>query len=515
MPGFYPIVQIIKRLGLDISVSEIPSEQTMRMVALAQTPAKNNGVRVIVPPMSQRAGDICVLLPFYIQLHLTRLRERVPDFPDPKIDNLYLLSVWPHRLRTPKPLSPRVFQDLLRSESSGLLTVPAVLRGIPDHIAEVDSIVFGLGERSKRYLGFIGGNMAWKQVEGRMASHAYNRRIQTILEASTGGGWQPNRVEYAWLMRQYQWDLATMGLVARNAHLLDLRGVRFDAGESDRVGQCLMSRLKGKTESEIGEELGFEDSASYGHWTKKHHIDVIAEKPGHWYQDWLDACGLFGLEPNPAMMEAGYEPADAQGAILTVPHKEKQAANAPSIDEREQQDSECPAMASDGGNAQGISVPSDCKWEDIGLEYVTSETIAFRVPPSSRHERTFFECGMTNRHDKKAKRPWGRLTDAIADDGKMVDREDIAGDSNRSEKHQIKEMLCRITGLREDPFDRHKGGWRLKTKIVKSKQQENFEANVGGGKRADDGVSAVARHRAGNAKVKAPKAHWDKGDTKE
>lgn len=154
------------------------------------------------------------------------------------------------------------------------------------------------------------------------------------------------------------------------------------------------------------------------------------------------------------------------------------------------------------GNFDPVMVASDFKWEDIGIELVSSESIAFHVPSNSRHERAFYECGLANRKNKGPKQCWFRLVEAIRNNGLMCRRQDISPGSDRSEKREIKNILCQITGIQEDPFAAPKtDGWNLKSKIVTSKQQQAFEKNMSSVPDPERAIHAAARRKNTGGKV--------------
>lgn len=301
-PGYHLFVTMAKRLGVEVKEVEVESKpKHAPFIWLSDHSTPNQ--RAWVPDMQHRAGDYHVMLPFYLRYHLTELRKHEPDFPAPKVDNLYVTLLWsicfgPLSI----PLSARVLKDLLAWERATILTAHNYVTPIGEEIPIVNSKISSLTDFAQMYLGFWDGIEAWKIIQGeRIEGHAFNvhcRKFLNVLQLGTGAN-----TRYPVLVRQYCWDVDQLITITKNSWALSLRTFARKVGDTAQVKQCLLLRLQGKSEEEVRRELKFTVHELFYKWQVNNLIDIDPGRLRDPMEAWVQACKYFNFEPNGELLD--------------------------------------------------------------------------------------------------------------------------------------------------------------------------------------------------------------------
>lgn len=297
-PGFRLFVNMAKRLDVEAQEVEVKSnERRVQYLWLSDHSTPNQ--RVWIPDMQNRVGDFHVLFPFFFRYHLTELRKHEPDYPSPKVDNLYVLLLWHLCFRLGGvPISARILKDLLAWEKTRVLTAYNYAHPVGDEKVIVSNKVSNLKQLAQLYMGFWTGRDAWDLVRGSdLASHPINERSRMFLRVVQPDIGQP--VRYPFLVNHYIWDVEQLGIITKNVWALD----KYTLSDTAKSRQCLILRAKGTGEDGIQEELGFKTAKDYYEWQVKNFLDVKAGRLGDVYKMWLKACEYFDLEPRKELLD--------------------------------------------------------------------------------------------------------------------------------------------------------------------------------------------------------------------
>jgi len=117
-----------------------------------------------------------------------------------------------------------------------------------------------------------------------------------------------------------------------------------------------------------------------------------------------------------------------------------------------------------------FDIPAGSGWEDITLQRIDDFTIGIQLPGSEQLiQRDFRDCGMSDLKTKSPRLPWIKLQEILISGGTLPPGELNERAGRRTLKKHIKEMLCLVFGLRDDPFEWLKrGGWKLKCRVLPS-----------------------------------------------
>ncbi|MCH9032558.1 MAG: hypothetical protein IIB00_09915, partial [candidate division Zixibacteria bacterium] len=301
-PGYRLFVTMAKRLEVDIEEVEVKSKNRHKpYVWLSDHSTPNQ--RAWIPEMQHRESDFHVMLPFYLRYHLTELRKHEPEFPAPRVDNLYLTLLWEICFDYRNvPLSARVLKDLLAWERVTVLTAHNYINPVGEEIPIVSSKVSSLSNFAQMYLGFWSGNDAWKIIHGkeieRHSLNARSRKFLNILQPGTGAN-----VRYPVFVRQYSWDIDQLLTIAKNSWALNSYRIQRSAEDIAKLQRCLLLRLQAKSEEEIRAELGFSEQESYCKWQIKNMISQDSGILRDPFEAWLQACEFFGFEPSGELLD--------------------------------------------------------------------------------------------------------------------------------------------------------------------------------------------------------------------
>lgn len=300
-PGYSLLVTMANRLGVrseEVDIESTPQRKPYVWLSDHTTPNQ----RAWIPDMQNREGDFHVLCPFFFLYHLNQLRKHEPDFPAPKIDNLYVLLLWASCFGSRQaPLSARILKDLLAWEKRGILTAHTYAGLVGDEIPIVASKVASLKEMAQLYLGFWTGREAWDlSVGNKVSGHPLNQRSRKYHDLLQPG---VASAHYPVLVRQYVWEIDQLNTITKSAWALDKYAILRKPENASRERKCLMLRLEGKTEVRIQQELGFQSSEEYYKWQVGHLLDRAPGRMRNPLEDWLKACKFFELEPSKELMD--------------------------------------------------------------------------------------------------------------------------------------------------------------------------------------------------------------------
>ncbi|MBN4056828.1 hypothetical protein JYU19_00810 [bacterium AH-315-J21] len=290
--GYHLFVGIAKKLGVAIDESDLDSKINDVPYAWLSDLSTPN-IRAWIPSMQHREGDFHVMLPFCYRYHLTELRKHEPNFPAPKVDNLYVALLWGMCFcPSEAPISVRVFKDLLAWEKVIISSTKSYIRPLNANISSVNTKVASLNNLAQMYLGFWHGAEAWKMIRGaKVEGHALNvrsRKFLKVLQPSTF-----TKACYPVLIRHRTWDVDQLLTITRNAWALNT----YSHSQSSKMRQCLMLRLEGKSEDEISSEMEFSGQEEYYNWQVNCMIDIA---PGRFrcpLEAWIQACEYFRIAP--------------------------------------------------------------------------------------------------------------------------------------------------------------------------------------------------------------------------
>lgn len=300
-PGYSLFVSMAKRLGVAFEEVEVKSKpQGAPYVWLSDHTTANQ--RAWVPDIQNREGDFHVLCPFFFRYHLSGLRKHEPDFPSPKVDNLYILLLWAACFGSHQaPLSARIIKDLLAWEKRSILTAHSYIGPVGNEIPIVASKVASLKEMAQLYIGFWTGPEAWSlSSNNKITGHLLNqrsRKFHNILQSGVA------RANYPVLVRQYVWEVEQLNVVTKNVWALNKYAMPGTSFQGGKARQCLLLRLQGKTEEEVQVDLGFSSSEEYYKWQVGCFLDKAPGRLGDPLEAWLRACEYFELEPGQEVLD--------------------------------------------------------------------------------------------------------------------------------------------------------------------------------------------------------------------
>lgn len=305
-PGYNEFVRIARQLGVRVEECKLPPNYGSKPYDWAFDHGTKN-LRAWIPEVKDRAGDYHVWLPFCYEHHTRRLRERQPDLAMPQVDSLYLLLLWSDCFGPAKvPISARVLKDIVTWETIGEISANRYSSTLGDEVARAYHQAWELPRFAQMYLGIWTGREGLNMCErAGMSGHPFNKRTSMILQAST-----PDVASHlaapAWLVRLYSWPADETAVILNNSWVhYEKRLLQLSSAEDLRMTEaCLKHRLKGHSEAEIAEEMGFEDCSAYGVWLAKHALDIDSSRYRHPYERWVEACQLFGLEPSDGLVDS-------------------------------------------------------------------------------------------------------------------------------------------------------------------------------------------------------------------
>ncbi len=304
-PGYLLFIEIVKKLGINFESVDIP-------VRFGEVPwnwlaDKNSGnLRAWIPNMKNREGDFPVMFPFYLNYHLKELRKHDPNFPSPNIDNLYIILL----SRTcfgpaEAPLSVRILNDLLFSESTHQLTVPLYEGYISEEMKIMYHKIADLSQPAQLYLGFCLGQEKFRLARTlKEKGHPY-----CILHLDRWDFQRQNIPEFppnSIVVKGLNWNIEQMGVMIKNGWTLNNDEDQFllmAESEKNKILECLMLRLSGLNEDEIMYKLGFPNEEKYCEWQVSQFIDIDPDRFRDPLKSWLEACEYFDLEPNIKILE--------------------------------------------------------------------------------------------------------------------------------------------------------------------------------------------------------------------
>ncbi len=256
----------------------------------------NTSLHIWVPESKHRIADIGLLVSFYINYHLTKLRENVTDFPKPKIDILYLLLLMEIFADTnEKSLSNRLFRDLLNSENNSVISVSNNIDTYYNEMHAVNGIAKNLSEYTLLYLGFTSDYDLMKELiaNSHLKDHPLNKNFKSFILPD---------VKYVWYLKSSEWDVDSLRLILQNSvYLNSIKNQQIP----EKQKECLVLRLKGLPEDKIADQLGFETFDEYQTWLNKNHLSITPLQKENQYQLWLEACDYFEIEPD--LVDVGIE----------------------------------------------------------------------------------------------------------------------------------------------------------------------------------------------------------------
>lgn len=305
-PGAYLFVEMAQKLGVSFETVEVPSNLANRPWDwFGDRTAINQ--RAWIPEMKHREADFHVLFPFYLRYHLSALRQKDPGFPEFQVDNLYVVSLWMDCLDTAKTqMSARVLRDLLLWEKYRVLSVPRLADNLNNEMRAVHGKVTSLTDLSQLYLGFCRGGEGWAMVKGEEISNhpfnrfSYNRTHASAISVGSGVG---GNVSFPVLVRNFVWDIGQITAITKNGWALNRFQLPGSTEDAKKTRDCLLLRLKGKSEDEIFTKLEFSDNTKYLDWQITRCIDTDSKRYRNSLEDWINACQYFEIEPNAEILD--------------------------------------------------------------------------------------------------------------------------------------------------------------------------------------------------------------------
>lgn len=304
-PGFDLFLKVAEEIGVKCEEKKLPKEFLSEPLVWLSDHSTNN-LRAWIPSMKERVGDLHIMLPFCFEYHVGELRKHDPTFAMPEVDNLYLLLIWSECFGAKQlPLGARILRDLLAWESSKLISAYRYRGLVRDEIRTVHAKAMGLTRLAQMYIGFNSGSEGVEMSrKSDLNSHQFNKRTQEFLGAMAVGTDIANVPEFPWLIRSFRWKADQLAVILKNVWGLNTHLIPGSEEDVSKTSACLKLRLQGRTEDEIANLLDFGTQKEYDQWLVGRCIDTDSRCFRRPYNDWLEACDYFGVEPNSGVFES-------------------------------------------------------------------------------------------------------------------------------------------------------------------------------------------------------------------
>lgn len=226
-PGYDAFVSIARALGIELSESSVQMSDQYRGLDWVKD-RSTRSLRAWIPPVRFREGDMHVILPFYLKYHLQNLRKKDPTFPQPVIDNLYILHIWDQCFGSRSiSASTQVYKDLLAWEPLGKKSYSRGLTLPYDKASSIIGTVTKLPDVCQLYLSFCQGNDCQTlTAEQSATNHPYSTQIRSRALASAPVGISySGGVSFPRLIRMCSYEIDQVTVITRNLWTLYYLGL--------------------------------------------------------------------------------------------------------------------------------------------------------------------------------------------------------------------------------------------------------------------------------------------------
>lgn len=300
-PSYQLFVEMMRRLGISFEETIVKPKSSVELWPWITDPSASS-LRIYIPMMLDREGDFHFMFPFYCRYHLTELRKHDAAFPAPKMDSLYVASVWAncHGFRQVS-MCNQVKKDILLAERSKFLSISSSGGSFVANIRTVNDHINKLSQLAQLYLGFCGSKTGFEMIRGtKLHEHPFNRRSQEFI----GAGIISSPSGRPLLVKETAWSIEEVVGLTKNAWSLNLLERTLKHAEIELIKNCLLGRLQGKSEVEIAHECGHAETETYKKWQVSRCFDIDYARFRDPYKDWLVACEFFGMTPDLTMYES-------------------------------------------------------------------------------------------------------------------------------------------------------------------------------------------------------------------
>lgn len=301
-------IRLMKHLKMPFSQNTFTPQIAKDPISWSKQPS-GQSLNVWIPGQKASIFDFGAVTNFLIRFNLAKLRRRVPTFPEPEIDLIYLPYLWKECFDSDSvKLGERIFRDLLLVESFGVLTIFEMSTGWNSGFDKVYRKVQELNESCQMYLGFCSqvlANEVTSQIQ-QLSDHQLNQinnaqleRQRAINLVSQPGSrtYIPPKNHFPRYSRQFYCKLSDLETVTENMLLLETGKLRFmEEQDRGKVNLYLRSRIIGKSESEISELLGFTSMRDYEFWVNNNHLSVVSNRESDSFERWKWAIRMLGIK---------------------------------------------------------------------------------------------------------------------------------------------------------------------------------------------------------------------------
>lgn len=301
-------ILLMKHLKMPFTQNTFTPQIAKDPISWSKQPS-GQSLNVWIPGQKASIFDLGAATNFLIRFNLAKLRRRVPTFPEPEIDLIYLPYLWKECYDSDSvKLGERIFRDLLLVENFGVLTVFDMSTGWNSGYDKVYRKVQELSESCQMYLGFCSQmleNDGTNQIQ-QLSDHQLNQinseqlaRQRAISLVSQPGSrtYIPPKNHFPRYSRQFYCKLSDLETVTENMLLLETGKLRFlEEQDREKVNLYLRSRIIGKSESEISELLGFTSMRDYEFWVNHNHLSVVSNRESDSFERWKWAIRMLGIK---------------------------------------------------------------------------------------------------------------------------------------------------------------------------------------------------------------------------